>query len=606
MLIWLLHGCLFDRGTYERRLEELTDHDGDGYALVDDCDDADASIAPGLPEHCDGIDEDCDGVADDDALDARAWYSDLDGDGFGVAGPERMACDDPKGFAPNTLDCDDGDPLRSPSETDVPYDGVDQDCDGADLTDVDGDAFEGAPAGGDDCDDEDGAVHPGAAEVAYDGIDQDCAGGDLTDLDGDGVDAPQVGGDDCDDDDAAVYPEAEETWANGFTDNDCDGAPGAAQLDFGGRVWASNQAGGLLGREVAAGGDLDADGLDDVLLASEYDSTLGSGSGAIYAVDGAPGGTALTTRALLPERPGTWFASSLDAGVDVTTDGVGDVVVSAPGDGADLGESWLVDGKAWASAGAVDVDAVALGAVAGSSATSFGPTTVRFVGDMTGDGIEDVAMSECCGTSSGPASTGRVAIVSSDDFEGSIEDAAVVMTGPWDGAYMGGTLDPIGDQDGDGLAEVLVGGMSGLAAAVVGGSRSGTLTDLAIMMVYGDVSEGYADARAAGDLDGDGAEDIAVLGDYSAGTVYLFTAVASAPTRTLDAPSATITWVEHGGVADIVPLGDLDRDGQDELLLAQYFSDSGNQRLWLIPGADVRVAAIIPAESARLTGLSVV
>lgn len=57
----------------------------------------------------------------------------------------------------------------------MPYDGVDQDCDGADLLDVDGD---GSPSP-DDCDDVAPAIRPGATEVRGDGIDQDCDGQDL-------------------------------------------------------------------------------------------------------------------------------------------------------------------------------------------------------------------------------------------------------------------------------------------------------------------------------------------------------------------------------------------------------------------------------------------
>jgi hypothetical protein len=81
------------------------------------------------------------------------------------------------------------------------------------------DGFDGG-ADGDDCNDDDATIYPGADEVAYDGIDQDCDAADLTDVDMDGFDGG-IDGDDCNDDDALVYPGA----ADGYdmVDSDCDG-----------------------------------------------------------------------------------------------------------------------------------------------------------------------------------------------------------------------------------------------------------------------------------------------------------------------------------------------------------------------------------------------
>jgi hypothetical protein len=133
------------------------DYDLDGYYDADcggaDCDDFRAAIHPGAEETCDGFDDDCDGLL----LEGEA---DVDHDGY-------LACSE------GLPDCDDDDPASHPGGTEVAYDGVDQDCDGEDLVDVDGDGHAGP---GDDCDDEDPAIHPDAAEQCEDLVDNDCDG----------------------------------------------------------------------------------------------------------------------------------------------------------------------------------------------------------------------------------------------------------------------------------------------------------------------------------------------------------------------------------------------------------------------------------------------
>jgi hypothetical protein len=166
--------------------------------------------------------------SDDKTSDTQAGGGDdtsvtsVDGDGDGV---------------PEDDDCDDGDASVSPEAEEVPYDGVDNDCDPDTLDDdLDQDGFEVAV----DCDDTDGAVHPSATEVCN-GTDDDCDGviddssGDLwyADTDGDGFGDPLVStqscdglsgtvadATDCDDTDADTWPGADETCDE--RDNDCD------------------------------------------------------------------------------------------------------------------------------------------------------------------------------------------------------------------------------------------------------------------------------------------------------------------------------------------------------------------------------------------------
>ena len=215
---------------------DLTDVDGDGHDAVavggDDCDDDEPAVSPSARELCfNGLDDDCDGGTDfrdedsdgvnDCDLECPDTGMDPDQDGDGV---RREEC--------GGEDCDDEDPLTYPNAPEIPYDGVDQDCDDLDLTDVDADGFDAEEAGGDDCDDTDADVNPDVEEIPYNDVDDDCVDGDLTDVDGDGHDAEAAGGDDCDDTDAAISPSAEEVCDDGI-DNDCDDVADDEDADCG-------------------------------------------------------------------------------------------------------------------------------------------------------------------------------------------------------------------------------------------------------------------------------------------------------------------------------------------------------------------------------------
>ncbi|MFN4253893.1 MAG: MopE-related protein [Saprospiraceae bacterium] len=121
------------------------DTDGDGYGDVTvdsmsciappgfvadstDCDDSNYYINPGTTEVCNELDDDCDGLVDEDVL--LLFFADTDGDGYGDAANDTLACSVPSGFVADSTDCNDGDVNINPGQAEICDNAIDDDCDG--------------------------------------------------------------------------------------------------------------------------------------------------------------------------------------------------------------------------------------------------------------------------------------------------------------------------------------------------------------------------------------------------------------------------------------------------------------------------------------------
>ncbi len=165
-----------------------------------DCDDGNAAVHPGAQEVCNGVDDNCDGVTDEmGAQGCTPFFTDLDGDGWGVGASACLCAPDKFHSATKAGDCDDTAAGISPGATET-CNGKDDNCDGVTdemgaqgcttfYLDKDGDGFGDPNTGiclcsanplasvtnGSDCNDETATAHPNAVEIC-DGIDNNCNG----------------------------------------------------------------------------------------------------------------------------------------------------------------------------------------------------------------------------------------------------------------------------------------------------------------------------------------------------------------------------------------------------------------------------------------------
>ncbi len=363
------------------------------------------------------------------------------------------------------------------------------------------------------------------------------------------------------------------------------------------------QAGANFGSAMAAVGDVDGDGVPDLLVGAPLQNVGGNpDQGQAYVISGAGGALLLTLDDPTPQA-GAKFGGAVAGVGDVNNDGKFDFLVGAPAQ--NVGPCQIGDtsgcsvGQAFVFSGADGGLLLTLNHP-NPKPSLFG-TSVASPGDLDGDLIPDIVVGTP-GEAVGVFTPGQVFVFSGATgsllFSMSDPNPQEVESGV--GLTFGSVVASLGDLNNDGVSEILVGDARQDAGGNVDQGQVHLFNGLDGSLIRTiDHPAAQAGSRfgvsavSAGDINGDGKPDVLVgasrqdvAGYFDQGQAYVFSGSDGSLLLTLDNPNPM-----HNGefAAAVAALGDISGDGFPDLLIGapgQTVNGIKQGQAFIFSGAD--------------------